>query len=76
MTQPLVTEPRPKEAVLTLRPRWSSRRFARWLLLPILAALPALAEPPVGERPAPEIDQAFARMYNTDIHGAHALLDQ
>lgn len=53
----------------------SARMLARWLLLPILAGLPAMAAPPVGERPAPEIDQAFARMYNTDFRGAHALLD-
>jgi hypothetical protein len=76
MMQPLVTEPRPKEAVLTLRPRWPSRRFARWLLVPILTVLPTMAAPPVGERPAPEIDQAFVRMYNTDFRGAHALLDR
>jgi hypothetical protein len=50
--------------------------LARWLLVPILAGLPAMAAAPVGERPAPEIDQAFARMYNTDFHGAHALLDR
>jgi hypothetical protein len=50
--------------------------YERWLLVPILAALPVLAAPPVGERPAPEIDQAFVRMYNTDFHGAHALLDR
>jgi len=45
------------------------------LLLLMLLTLPALAAPPVGERPAPEIDQAFTRMYNTDFHGAHELLD-
>ena len=53
----------------------SARMFARWLLLPMLVVLPGMAAPPVGERPAPEIDQAFTRMYNTDFHGAHALLD-
>ncbi len=85
MTQPLplvtaqcragFAEPRPEEAVIKFGPRRAFRMRARWLLVPILAALPALAEPPVGERPAPEIDQAFARMYNTDFPGAHALLD-
>ena len=49
--------------------------FARLLLAPVLAALPAMAAAPVGERAAPEIDQAFVRMYNTDFHGAHTLLD-
>ena len=43
--------------------------------MPILA-LPALASPLAGERPAPEIDQAFVRMYNTDFRGAHTLLDR
>ena len=41
----------------------------------VLATLAAAAEPAVADRPATEIDQAFARMYNTDFRGAHAHLD-
>jgi hypothetical protein len=52
-----------------------SAKFGRLCLLPLAACLACLAEP-VGERPTGEIDQAFARLYNTDFRGAHAHLDR
>lgn len=44
------------------------------LLLLLTASLACWAEP-TGERSA-ELDQAFARLYNTDFRGAHAHLDR
>jgi len=44
-------------------------------LLLLAAAVACLAEP-TGERPATELDQAFARLYNTDFRGAHLHLDR
>jgi len=49
--------------------------LSRLCLLLFAAGLSCLAEP-IGERPAGEIDQAFARLYNTDFGGAHAHLDR
>ena len=55
----------------------SARLLARWLLLAALASLPIRAGgTEANERPAPEIDQAFAHMYNTDFAGAYAILDR
>src|SRR5712692_9103646 len=53
----------------------SAKSVCGWLL-PWLAGLACLAAPGVGERPTSEIDQAFARLYNTDFRGAHAHLDR
>jgi hypothetical protein len=41
-----------------------------------VTALTVIARPASNESPAPEIDQAFTHMYNTDFRGAHALLDR
>src|SRR5690349_7443867 len=42
----------------------------------IQAAAIACVAAPTGERPTPELDQAFARLYNTDFRGAHTHLDR
>ena len=55
---------------------FSAKRPMLIVFAGILAAAACLAEPAVGERPTAEIDQAFARMYNTDFPGAHAHLDR
>lgn len=52
-----------------------SAKFGRVCLLIVAASLACLAEPE-AERPVAEIDQAFARLYNTDFRGAHAHLDR
>jgi hypothetical protein len=54
----------------------SARIAGRLCLLSIAASLACLAAPGVGERAAPEIDQAFVRLYNTDFRGAHVHLDR
>ncbi len=54
---------------------YSARIASRLCLLSVAASLACLGEP-VGERPASEIDQAFARLYNTDFRGAHVHLDR
>lgn len=55
---------------------YSARAFGRLLLVAGLASLACMAAPAVAERPTTEIDQAFARLYNTDFPGAHAHLDR
>ena len=55
---------------------YSGKVFRHFLLIAGFAGLACMAEPPVAERPASEIDQAFARLYNTDFSGAHAHLDR
>jgi hypothetical protein len=52
-----------------------SAKFGCLCLLLLAAAVACLAEP-TGEHPATELDQAFARLYNTDFRGAHAHLDR
>ncbi|MEX2261164.1 MAG: hypothetical protein WD696_04395 [Bryobacteraceae bacterium] len=52
----------------------SSRAAACLLICGTLAAPQAKANP--GFAPAPEIDQAFTRLYNFDFSGSHAVLDQ
>ena len=54
----------------------SARMLGHCLLLAAMASLPAMADAAAGGRPAPEIDQAFTHMYNTDFRGAHELLDR
>lgn len=54
----------------------SARMFGRWLFLAAMASLPVVAGTGVYGHTAPEIDQAFVHMYNTDFRGAHGLLDR
>jgi hypothetical protein len=49
---------------------------ARFLLLLMLAAIVSKAEPAVPVTPGPEIDQAFASMYDTNFPAAHTYLDR
>jgi hypothetical protein len=80
MTQPppLVTarhrasfaEPRPEEAVLTFWLRQTSNALRRLFLLSVLAL------PLSGTAPTAEIDEAFARMYDTDFPAAHVHINR
>jgi len=45
-------------------------------LLGMITIVGCMAAPAVGERPTTEIDNAFARLYNTDFRGAHTHLDR
>src|SRR5579872_6427509 len=49
-------------------------RHLGWL--GVIAVLGCLGAPATGQRSYAEIDQAFARMYNTDFRGAHDHLDR
>jgi tetratricopeptide (TPR) repeat protein len=46
------------------------------LCLLLVASVAACLAEPTGERPVAELDQAFARLYNTDFRGAHTHLDR
>lgn len=46
------------------------------ILLPLMATMICAAEPATADPPAPEIDQAFTRMYNTDFRAAQQCLDR
>lgn len=52
-----------------------SAKFGRLCVLLLLASSLACWAEPTAERSA-ELDQAFARLYNTDFRGAHAHLDR
>jgi len=55
---------------------YSARMLGLGLMLAAMASPLIMAGTGVNGRPAPEIDQAFAHMYNTDFRGAHELLDR